>query len=88
MPNVALINSQKFSATKTACRTLGKVWQGLQNHVKTADGICKNHYPLKVSVNIHSGAGKGSVYATLCWEGITQQIIAILEHEGSAQATN
>jgi hypothetical protein len=88
MPNVALISSQKFGATKTACRTLGKVWQGLQHHVKTANGVSKNHDPLEVSGNIHSGVGQGSVYATLCWEGITQQIIAILEREASAQATN
>jgi hypothetical protein len=38
MPNVALINSQKFGETKTACRTLGKVWQGLQHHMKMAGG--------------------------------------------------
>jgi hypothetical protein len=88
MLNVALINSQKFGATKTACRTLGKVWQGLQHHVKTANGVSKNHYPIEVSGNIHSGAGQVSVYATLCWEGTTQHIIAILEREASAQATN
>jgi hypothetical protein len=81
MPNVALINSQKFGATKKACRTLGKVWQGLQHHVKTAGGVSDKHYPLEVSGKIHSGSGQGSVYATLCWECITQQIISILERE-------
>jgi hypothetical protein len=88
MPNVALINSQKFGATKSACRTLGKVWQGLQHHVKTANGVSSKHYPIEVSGNIHSGSGQGSVYATLCWEGITQQIISILEKEKSASVTN
>jgi hypothetical protein len=88
MPNVALINSQTIGATKTACRTLGKVCQGLQHHIKTASDVSKNHYPLEVSSNIHSGAGQGSVYATLPWEGITPQIIAILEREASAQAMN
>jgi hypothetical protein len=88
MPNVALINSQKFGATKPACRTLGKVWQGLQHHVKTASEVSNKHYPIEVSGNIHSGSGQGSVYATLCWEGITQQIISILEREKSASVTN
>jgi hypothetical protein len=88
MPNVALINSQKFGETKTACRTLGKVWQGLQHHVKTAGGLSDKHYPLEVSGKIHSGSGQGSVYATLRWEGITHQIISILEREKSASVTN
>jgi hypothetical protein len=88
MLNVALINSHKFGATKSACRTLGKAWQGLQHHVKTANGVSKKHYPLEVSGNIHSGSGQGSVYATRCWEGITQQIISILERGESASVTN
>jgi hypothetical protein len=79
MPSVALINSRKFGASRTACQTLGKVLQGLQHHVNTAAGTRESHYPLEVSSEIHSGAGQGSVYATLCWEGITHQIIQILE---------
>jgi hypothetical protein len=88
MPNVALINSRKFGASRTACQTLGKVWQGLKHHVKTAAGTSESHYPLEVSSEIHSGAGQGSVYATLCWEGITHQIIQILERQRSASTTN
>jgi hypothetical protein len=88
MPNVALINSQKLGATKAALRTLGKAWQGLQHHVKTANGVSKKHFPIEVSGNIHSRSGQGSVYATLCWEGITQQIISILEWGKSASVTS
>jgi hypothetical protein len=88
MPNVALINSRKFGASKTAYQTLGKVWQGLQHHAKTAAGTSDSHYPLEVSSEIRSGARQGSVYATLCWEGITHQIIQILERQHSAATTN
>jgi hypothetical protein len=88
MPNVELSNSRKFVASKTACQTLLKVWEGLQHHVKTAAGTSESYYPLEVSSEIHSGAVQGSVYATLCWEGITHQIIKILEQQKSARVTN
>jgi hypothetical protein len=88
MPNVALINSQKVGPSRTACQTLGKVWQGLHHHVKTAAGTSESYYPLDFSSEIHSGAGQGSVYATLCWEGITHQIIKILKQQKSATVTN
>jgi hypothetical protein len=88
MPNIALINIQKFGATKPVCRTLRKVWQGLQHHVKTASEVSNKHYPIEVSGKIHSGSGQGSVYATLCWEGIIQQIISILERKKSASVTS
>jgi hypothetical protein len=56
--------------------------------VKTAGGLSDKHYPLEVSRKIHSGSGQGSIYATLCWEGIAQKIISILEREKSASITN
>jgi hypothetical protein len=47
MPNVALINSSKFGASKSACQTLGKVWQGLQHHVKKKGELARTTTPSK-----------------------------------------
>jgi hypothetical protein len=88
MPNVAQLNSSKLGASKPVCETLGKVWQGLQHHVKTGAGISETFYPLEPGEEIRSGSSQGSVYANLCWEGITQQIIIILEREKSSSVTN
>jgi hypothetical protein len=88
MPNVALTNSKKFGAKKRHAEPSVKSGRVSNTMSNSANGVSQNHYPLEVSGNIHSGSGQGSVYATLCWEGKTQQIIAILEREASAQATN
>jgi hypothetical protein len=65
MLTVALLKSRKFGATKPAYKTLGKVWKGLQHHVKTGAGVSETFYPLEPGEEIRSGSGQSSVYATL-----------------------
>jgi hypothetical protein len=87
IPNTLLMNAHNQGASENSCKALGMVWSKLRHHVQTGQGVSKDYYP-KDPNKYQGGAGQGSVYATLCWKGVTYQIYGLLDKQNQSTLTH